>query len=163
MAAHGRLTTWLLVAFLLVDAAAQPPQQQQQHAVALFDYHARESDELSVSAGDLLTYFGVAEGEDEWAQCESEGGRKGVIPLSYLKVVAPVPATASTPPAAASSTSPICQPEIASPVSRWRLPHPHRSNDITHSLCQRRAFSLVLWPRRLRSTSQRCYPRLHGT
>ena len=58
--------------------------------IVLFDYNAREADELSVSKGEQLTYIGLAEGEDEWGQCKSAAGRIGVLPLSYLKVLAPV-------------------------------------------------------------------------
>jgi hypothetical protein len=59
------------------------------NAVALFDFDAREDDELSVRRGEALAIVGEVEGEDEWVRGRSMEGRIGLIPLNYVRLFPP--------------------------------------------------------------------------
>jgi hypothetical protein len=74
--------------------------------VALFDYRARETDELSVIRGEELRVHGLADGEDEWISCQATDGRTGLLPLSYVRLRSDVehqPSAASRSSSAASA------------------------------------------------------------
>lgn len=66
----------------LMHAVAAPS------AVVLFDYSASETDELSVARGEKLHVRGLADGEDEWVTGHTDDGRSGLLPLSYVRILA---------------------------------------------------------------------------
>ena len=60
------------------------------NAVASYDFWARESDELSVRRGDVLTLLPGGEPEEGWALVRRADGREGLVPLNYMRVDAAV-------------------------------------------------------------------------
>ena len=64
-------------------------------AIALFDFNAREPDELSVRRGEALQVLKVDDGEEGWAQGRSHDGRQGLLPLSYVRLLPSTAAEAS--------------------------------------------------------------------
>lgn len=60
-------------------------------AVALHDYHAQEDDELTLRRGESVDILGHAEGETEWVQAVDADGKVGLLPLTYVKLIAPLP------------------------------------------------------------------------
>ena len=81
--------------------------------VALFDYRARETDELSVIRGEELRVHGLADGEDEWISCQAADGRTGLLPLSYVRLLS----DAEHQPTAASRSSSAASAAVARAVA----------------------------------------------
>ena len=57
-----------------------------QHAIVLFDFTAREADELSVKRGDVVELLPSEESDEEWQLVQHSHSRSGLVPLNHLKV-----------------------------------------------------------------------------
>lgn len=56
-------------------------------AVVVYDFDADGDDELSVKEGDRLVVLDK-DGSEEWWKCRRADGQEGVVPASYLEVIA---------------------------------------------------------------------------
>ena len=83
------LMLMLMLLALMLSVAADKNAVQAVQAVALYDYDATETDELSLRRGELLTIVGSVAGEDEWVQAKLASGTSGLIPLNYVELRAP--------------------------------------------------------------------------
>ena len=56
-------------------------------ATVIFDYAAREVDELEVRRGDAVDVLGMADGEDDWLVARRRtDGASGLLPLNYVRL-----------------------------------------------------------------------------
>ncbi|XP_019486232.1 PREDICTED: proline-serine-threonine phosphatase-interacting protein 1 [Hipposideros armiger] len=72
----------VVYAAVAVQEVPGPPTLPAQGHRALYDYRAQNSDELDISAGDILEV--ILEGEDGWWTVE-RNGQRGFVPGSYLE------------------------------------------------------------------------------
>lgn len=60
--------------------------QQNEYGIALFDFAARESDEIDIRKGDKFTI--IEKFDDGWWEVECDRTR-GLIPSNYIKIINP--------------------------------------------------------------------------
>ncbi|OCH90954.1 hypothetical protein OBBRIDRAFT_776007 [Obba rivulosa] len=77
----------------------EPIAEKGEAAVVLYDFAADGEDELSVQEGETLIV--LERDGDEWWKCRSASGAEGVVPASYVELVAGSTTTAAAPIAAA--------------------------------------------------------------
>lgn len=65
------------------EVALDTEEESGESAVALYDFNADQSDELTIKEGEHLL---VLEKDDEWWKCRNAEGVEGVVPASYVEV-----------------------------------------------------------------------------
>ncbi|RKP38944.1 hypothetical protein BJ085DRAFT_38086 [Dimargaris cristalligena] len=128
---NGLSRTSIDHAFGTSSPAATPGMVEAQLATVLYDFESEESEELSVSAGQLVYVLDCTSNPDWWAcQVVVEDGStpaEGLVPASYVQLAEPAEASAST--KSKAITSPTKAAITAKPTEIAESPNGRASED----------------------------------